>query len=442
VDLISPTHLPAGVMTAPEAQRNERSDAAAVSQSRAAAAFLLSALPAAMIDACRSYPDHQPAHLVLDRDDSSVRTDIIATQSPHDHETGPEDPDQSYRPEHGKPTSEQEYDFLSCTPLVPLPLQPIQLETRGVTSHVSAPAKPPVRFDSQSEFWARQTVYKQTIAAKLREGGRPDLASTLEQCHTIYTIAECTQCRSIKKFPNRCDQFFCPECTPRLTHERVKSIEWWSLRIPQPKHVVLTITNTPTLNSEMLHEAKAFLSKLRRRKFTENWRSGCWSMEITNEGRGWHVHFHLLVDAVWIDAGKLAREWNAATGGLGHIVKVKDARSSEYLSEIVKYISKPSQTATWSQADIVTFVESVQGQRTFGVFGDLYGQRTEFAEWIASIRDEKPLCECGCSQIRYYTEGDWEFVCIRRGTAGPARPPPRPLPDPEFPFNDHRLPVL
>jgi hypothetical protein len=275
----------------------------------------------------------------------------------------------------------------------------------------------------QVEFWTRQTIFKNTVAAKLREAGRPDLANTLEDCHSSWTVALCGDCGAVRKFPNRCDSFFCPECQPRLSGERKKAVEWWTKLVTQPKHVVLTVRNLPELTKGHVQEFKRWFSRLRRRAFARNWQGGFYSLEVTNEGAGWHLHLHALIDAKWIDAAQLSREWCAVTGGAGYIVKVKDARREDYLAELVKYAVKGSDLAKWSGNDIVTFITAFLGVRSFGVFGSLYAARTRYAEFIATIRDAKPLCDCGSCNIRYYSEAEWLERDFKPTIPQPPKPP-------------------
>jgi hypothetical protein len=184
-------------------------------------------------------------------------------------------------------------------------------------------------------------------------------------------------------------------------------VEWWTHLVSQPKHIVLTVRNIPDLTKQHVEEFKHWWARFRRRKFAANWRGGFYSLELTNEGRGWHLHLHALIDAKWIDSSQLAIEWSKCTNGAGNIVCVKDARRENYLAEVTKYAVKGVDLAKWSGTDIITFINAFQGVRTFGVFGTLYGARTKFAEFIASIRDAKPLCECGSSNVNYYTEAAW-----------------------------------
>lgn len=326
------------------------------------------------------------------------------------------------------PLSQDETELEDESPLalrVDFPTS-VQLETRGVTSQVTTLADRIEHPQSQPEFWSRATTHKNSVAAKLRQAGRPVEAARLEQCHSTFTVCRCNDCARVRRFPNRCDLGYCPECQPRLAWERKESVTWWCREISQPKHVVLTVRNTADLQPGHVHEIKAWFSRLRRRKFASNWTGGFYSLEVTNEGKGWHLHIHALVDAQWINASQLAQEWNSVTRGAGHIVKVKDARQHNYLAEVTKYTVKGSQLAAWTPDQISTFITAFDGQRTFGVFGSLYGKRTEWREWIDSVRDAKPRCPCGSCNVTYYSEHDWLMLDLQPDQSqAHSRPPPR-----------------
>lgn len=289
----------------------------------------------------------------------------------------------------------------------------ITLEIRGTTQR-----------PDQTEFWKRATVHKNTTASKLREAGRHAQADKLEHCHSHYTVAVCSGCRTVRRFPNRCDQFYCAECQPRLANDRRKAVEWWTNEVRQPKHIVLTVKNVPDLTRDHVQQFRKWFTNLRRSKFAEKWRGGFYSIEVTNEGRGWHLHLHALIDAQWIDAIELGQQWTKVTAGYGRIVKVKDARQTNYLREVTKYCVKGVQLAAWSPSEITTFIDAFEGVRTFGVFGSLYGARTKFSEWWRTIRNTKPPCECGCSNITYYTETQWEARRRDQPVHQYAMPPP------------------
>lgn len=290
--------------------------------------------------------------------------------------------------------------------------QSLLLETRGVTSH-----------RSQSVMWERELVWKESILAKLRGISKLQVAGKLPECHTIVSVKKCNGCRKTTKFFNRCELFFCPVCAPRLSRERRESIEWWTKRVNQPKHLVLTVRNTSDLTKLYVQFLKTQLGKLRRTKVFRSVKGGFYSMEVTNEGRGWHVHFHLLIDTPWLCMPELSEVWGKLVGQDFAIVKIKDCRGSEYLNEVTKYAVKGSELARWPAQEIATFIETFSGIRFFGVFGELYGKRTEWKSWIESIREIKPLCSCGCDSWRILSPEEilWEEE-TRSGLTG--QPPP------------------
>jgi hypothetical protein len=184
------------------------------------------------------------------------------------------------------------------------------------------------------------------------------------------------------------------------------------------------VKNIFDLSPDHLTELKAWFSQLRRRKFARNWKGGFYTIEVTNEKKGWHLHIHALIDARWISQPELGEQWRSITRGFGRIVHVRDCRGTQFLSEVSKYIVKGSSIAKWTPAQIQTFVHAFGGKRTFGVFGSLYGQRTEFAEFIAVLKQGHKQCDCGCHQFNYYSEVDWLLRHSRPEAPQCPRPPP------------------
>lgn len=274
---------------------------------------------------------------------------------------------------------------------------PVKLEKRGVTSH------------HQGHLWFKEVVFKESIVARLNSAHRQDLANRIASCHTQKSVRLCIGCKKHSVFWNRCDIHWCPICSQRLAYERRQSVEWWTKQIKQPKHVVLTARNGNDLKTEITRGKQA-LSRLRRRKFAANWVGGFYRLEITNESRGWHVHFHLLVDARWIDAMHLSKEWGNCLGqDIPAIVKVKDCRESNYLVEVTKYSVKASDLSSWTAEQQIEFIEALDGVRTFGVFGSLYKKRTEWKEFLDEVRAGRVRCECGCDRWKILSEQEFEW---------------------------------
>jgi hypothetical protein len=288
----------------------------------------------------------------------------------------------------------------------------IQLERGGVT-----------RQAKQQDLIDHRIVARDQIVQKLDNVGAGYLAKAMRECHSKQTVAVCKRCRKARAFWNRCDTKECPICQPRLAKERREAVEFWARKIKQPKHVILTCRNKSQITEAWVKWFKDCLGRLRRRKVTENWKGGLWRIEVTNEGKGWHLHAHLLVDAKWIDAKELARTWGKILNQDEAIVKVKDARGEQYLSEVTKYTVKPAQMAGWNGEEIAHYILAFSNQRTFGVFGSLFRSRSEWREFVESVEAQQGKCECGCSEFRYLSPEEWEAENLVDEPNGP-RPPP------------------
>lgn len=279
---------------------------------------------------------------------------------------------------------------------------PVKLETRGVTSH-----RPRV---TQTLLFARELIWHSSIIAKLDGFQRPDLADSIRDCHSKKSVRQCTGCRKHSVFYNRCEVMWCPICAARLSRERKEAVEWWTKQIAQPKHVVLTVRNSETFTKDYVQSFKKAFSRLRRKKFARNWLGGFYSLEVTNESRGWHLHLHALIDARWIDSGQLSIEWGKCVGQDFGIVKVIDARNRDYLKEVTKYAVKGNELASWSAPDIEAFITAFDGCRTFGVFGSLYAKRTEWREWLDELHAGRIRCECGCDHWRIMSDDEFTWL--------------------------------
>lgn len=286
----------------------------------------------------------------------------------------------------------------------------------------------------QGQLWKSQTIHKNTVAAKLREAGELELALELEDCHSYMTVQVCTGCQGASKFWNRCDRFYCPECQARLSKMRVSAVEWWAKTIKQPKHIVLTTKNMGTFRREDVKAFKCAFSRLRRMAVFKGVRGGFYNLEVTNEGKGWHLHLHALVDCDYLSQKDLSEAWRKATRGNGYIVRVYDAREKSYLKEVTKYAVKGSQLASWTGEEISDFIHALDGVRTFGVFGSCFGRRAEYKAELDNFRDHARTCDCGCKKFRYMSEEDYEIELSERAGSAPKQRDTAPPENAEFSF--------
>lgn len=334
--------------------------------------------------------------------------DVVRSSLPPEGQSDYQEPDESSHPDHKFDRSD------------------VKLERRGVTSHVPR----------QGLLFAKELIFHRSVVAKLNQSDRSDLSELTNGCHTQKSVRQCIGCRRHSVFWNRCDLKWCPICSQRLAYERRKAVEWWTRQLSQPKHVVLTVRNTETITKDHVKKLKSAFGRLRRRAFARNWAGGFYSLEVTNESRGWHLHLHALIDARWIDSGALAREWADCVGQLFAIVKVKDCRDTSYLQEVTKYAVKGSDLASWSGSDIASFIDAFQGVRTFGVFGSLYGKRTEWSDFIKQLQANRVRCVCGCDNWRILTDQEFEWEVASSDPVTESIPPPQQTGfHPELPLN-------
>ena len=283
--------------------------------------------------------------------------------------------------------------------------------------NLSSPASSVLKLDTTGASSHRQREFRNmldetvadAIAKKLETIGRQDLATPLRSCHTEVFHRICLACGRHQELVNHCDRHYCPLCAPRLSARRAKDLQWWIRSLQQPKHVVLTIRNIDHLTTSEIRSLKTAFSRMRRCKFASNWNAGLWRMEVTNEGRGWHVHIHALIEARYIDNSKLSTYWNKYTDNRGYIVKVKDCRGTDYTHEVTKYVVKPSQLSTWTPEQIAEYCDAFNHERTFGTFGDLFKLHAAHAQFVREALNGVQICECGCNDWVYMSDQNYAW---------------------------------
>ena len=146
----------------------------------------------------------------------------------------------------------------------------------------------------------RETDEKDRLAKRLEDEGADDLAKILDECGQELRL-RCIECQALTKTVTRCRKRYCPCCAPLLAFERSVKYGVAAQRLRWPLHVTLTIQNNDTMTTELLRWLLKCFRRLRQRKLWKNTVAGGWvSLEITNRGKGWHPHLHILADAEWL----------------------------------------------------------------------------------------------------------------------------------------------
>jgi len=265
----------------------------------------------------------------------------------------------------------------------------------------------PTRKQTTAELFAEgfksAEIFKQTVEHKLKGLARGEWWENFQKCGNQEWWRTCTLCGRTETYHYACNLKWCPACNWKITNRRKKELELVTLGITQPKHLVLTQRNFPVLTRRKISESRSHLVKLRRKKLMTEVQGGCASLEFTNESRGWHMHWHLLVDARWINIEEVSRRWGRLVGQEFAIVKVKDVREKSYLQEVCKYVVVGSELARWQPEMILEFVHALKGTRLFSCFGSFI-QRRQHAKAVIATQRAGAICECGCSKFRFDNE--------------------------------------
>jgi hypothetical protein len=162
-----------------------------------------------------------------------------------------------------------------------------------------------------------------------------------------------------------------------------------------PVMLTLTTVNGEDLDERFSHFMKSLRKLLMKRRNARKGMSstelekavaGVYSVEVTNKGKGWHVHMHavLLLDD-WIDREALSREWQAITRDGSKILDVRRlAKGSEIFdqggnitpklveafAEVFKYALKFSDL---DHGDRLHAWETMRGKRLVGAWGKFIG---------------------------------------------------------------------
>lgn len=261
-----------------------------------------------------------------------------------------------------------------------------------------------LREREQRQLLQPEEIYHQEVISKLAGRWQTNQFENLVRCGHEKLFRTCRCCGAVETFEYRCDLKFCPRCQWRISKRREEKIRTWAQHIKQPKHLVLTQKNFPVLTKRVIRDHQKNLARFRRSKAFAEVRGGCVSVEITNEGNGWHLHSHWLLDVDWLDMVAVSKTWGELVGQSFAIVKVKDVRAKDFVHELCKYLAKGSEIASWAPDHIHQFVEAIRGRRFFFSFGALFKAGAKIREQLAFMKRSPEPCECGSREFTFEDE--------------------------------------
>ena len=271
-----------------------------------------------------------------------------------------------------------------------------------------------IRERRQRTLWAEQGDWHETIRGKLDGLFEDKQYLNFSRCGQEDFTCTCCNCGSTKKLKYQCSLKWCPRCQWRRVEQRQRLLGLWVSKIHQPKHLVLTQRNFAVMTPSAIKSHRLALSKMRRTRCFEKVRGGCVSVEVTNEGRGWHLHSHWLLDVRWLDMPSVSRTWAKLISQEYAIVKVMDCRERSYLTEVTKYVCSGAEMAGWEADKIHEFVRAVKGRRFFFAFGSLFKEQSAIRRALNAEEKQPMMCECGCGKFHFKNAVDAEVAAILR----------------------------
>lgn len=258
---------------------------------------------------------------------------------------------------------------------------------------------------------------KEKLSERLRREGAFDLQTILDDCDQEIFL-RCSECEGRSRGYTRCKKRWCPICARSIAAERVAKYERAVEKLNWPLHVTFTIANTPTINSSDLRQLLHSFRKLRQRRLWKLCVRGGWvSLEITNRGRGWHPHLHVLADCEWLSlstcpptkrdtrerkkwkceqaARELGDTWAEIVGQRTASVAIRRRSGGNIAKEVFKYSVKPGDLLK-CKSRAADLIRAMARCRLFRGFGKCYKLKLDERE------KRKCTCElCGehCSKI-------------------------------------------
>jgi hypothetical protein len=247
----------------------------------------------------------------------------------------------------------------------------------------------------------------------------------------------------------RCRLRLCPNCA-RWRQRRATARLWPAIqacrrRHPEDRWVFITLTaeasDAPL--KTCVPQFKAWFAKLRRLPLWKTAvRGAVAGYEVTyRDGRGWHVHVHLLASRqAWIDQAALAHAWQAVTDGAGTVVDIRDRDSDvrDSICRTLTYPFKPTNLAAWGPTQVAEFLalgrtklaECYGTLRGLAADTDADGETTDDAP-----RREGPGCvlstgapcpSCGAALLAQWYTAEEVHWGQRLARHRPQAPPDRP----------------
>lgn len=255
----------------------------------------------------------------------------------------------------------------------------------------------------------RGQLEREQLKNRLIGEGAVDLAQKLETCGTPLRLV-CVNCGERKVVEIACKRRWCPACAYLVMRERLNRFSMAIDMMRWPLFLTFTMLNSP--DPESLRTMRDHWSRMRRRKLlVERITGGISTLEVTNGGKGWHPHLHIIANCRWLSlhtpeptwrdtpavreqkilhaSQEVERMWCHITGQQKAIFKISRITDVKLVRYILKYAVKGSELIA-CRDDVAPLIRVLSRSRMVSAFGDLHGK------CLSEPDEEKPVALCPC----------------------------------------------
>lgn len=150
----------------------------------------------------------------------------------------------------------------------------------------------------------------------------------------------------------KCNYIFCPECGLRRYTKFIIKYKRRMKKWQNPKHMILTLKNKKQITRQDFIQFSTYWKNFREyiKRYNKNKlknvpnptnyqiqiKEGIRIYEISNKGKGWHVHMHVLMESNYIQQETISKIWKQVTKH-SHIVYIKSVKGKA-LKQCINYV--------------------------------------------------------------------------------------------------------
>jgi hypothetical protein len=259
-----------------------------------------------------------------------------------------------------------------------------------------------------SAYWKTKISDRLWAAGCFREGGKIDRCGSVRE-------RWCACCLTVQKLRVECMLKFCPDCAARRA-EKLQAIYVPTIsRVKWPLFVTFTIGGGDNWSlKDQLAAVQRGVKNIRRQRWFRNAvKGGVGSFELKFSKRGWHVHWHAVLDCKWLAVTiepprpfakkeilkrklkaaqkEVGEQWAMAVGISPSFVFIRRAKpaTAQY---VVKYSVKAADFEN-EMLPVAELVEEAKGAKLVAPWGSVRTIRRRIIEEAKTVEKPRP-CQC------------------------------------------------